>query len=229
MLQCTPTPRPHTENVTAGGPRCPVHGCQSLIPIPTMSTTPTTTPPTVECRAPDCTTLDKKWTFHHGKFCSTECETKHAGREAISQFKFDHTRCFTCFRQLKEIEPPKPDFEFTERGHGWTLDDEGEPTLEFYSQEQTRDAACGFQYPTEHAGTGEKTRPHQIVTGTICGYCGNTDHTDHYATLADRAAIGRLASLLAAEDDLVIDVHELHRVYEATQDVDLAAGIARCD
>lgn len=192
-----------------------------------MSTT--STPPTVECHHPDCTAIGRKWELHHGKYCSNVCELKHTGREKLARFIYDHTLCYTCFQPLKTIEPPKPDFEFTERGHGWTRDDDGNPKLQFYSQEVTRDAACGFQHLTEHADKGEMARDNRVITGTICDHCGNTDHTHHDPTLADRAAIGRLSTLLLDADDLAVDVHELHRVYERYPDLDLAVGIALQD
>lgn len=184
---------------------------------------------TTECKYPGCNETGYHGHFHHGKYCSNECETKHEGREALARFKYNHTICFTCFRELKEIEPPKPDFEFVERGHGWTRNADGEITLQFYNQEVTREAACGFEHPTRYADTGEKERPNQIITGTICGHCGNTDHTDHYPLLAGRASIGRLVALLNGKDDVAFDIETLHRVYEATEAIDLAVGEALYD
>lgn len=195
-----------------------------------MSTTSDTTP-VVECTYPDCDAVGRKWEFHHGKYCSNECETRHAGYEALAKIRFDHCLCTTCFRKLKTINPPKPDFEFLANGHGWTLNDHGEPTLEFYSQEETRCAAVGFQYLTQFATKGEKNRraSDHVVTGTICDHCGNTDHTHHDPILATRAAIGRLADRLVGVDDLVVDVEVLHREYDQHQDLDLAVGRARQD
>jgi len=142
---------------------------------------------------------------------------------------FDHCRCFTCFRELKTVNPPKPDFEFTENGHGWTLDDDGNPTLEYYDQTYSRQAATGFQFLTENAGKGEKQRGDAVITGTICSECGNTDHTHHDPVLADRNAIGRLASLLDQDDDVVFNVETLHREYNHSEDVELAVGEALHD
>jgi hypothetical protein len=191
-----------------------------------MSTTNST--PTVECHYPECETLGKHWEFRHGQYCSTDCEHRHDGRQQLRKLMYDHCRCFTCFRELKTINPPKPDFEFTERGHGWTLDDDGEPRLQFYSQEVTRQAATGFQFLTEHSTKGEKQRGDAVITGTICS-CGNTDHTHHDETLANRAAIGRLVTRLADADDIVFDIETLHRVYDRTSDLDLAVGRSLID
>lgn len=184
-----------------------------------------TQPARVECRYHGCSEHGNKWEFRDGKYCGTECETKARGREALKSCRYDHTLCFTCLQPMKDIEPPKPDFEFVENGHGWTRDEEtGEPTLEYYSQTVTADAACGWQHRTQWTDDGEKQRFGLIVTGVICGACGNTDHSHHEACLADRDAIGRLVSLLVELDDWSVDVHTLHREYENTRDVDLAVG-----
>lgn len=185
--------------------------------------------PTVECKHPECDSHGRKWEFHHGKFCSTECETRHEGRQAIKHLKFDHRRCFTCFQRLKTVNPPKPDFEFTKNGHGWTFGEDSEPTLQYFDQSESQRAAVGYQFPTEHAGKGEKQRADRVITGTICDHCGNTAHTHHDTTLADREAIGRLVSLLLEDDDVTIDPETLHREYRETEDIELAVGRALPD
>lgn len=192
-----------------------------------MSTTNTSTSTTtVECQYPECDTLGNHWEFRDGDYCSTDCEHRDDGHELLRKLKYDHTRCQTCFRQLKTVAPAKPDFEFTENGHGWTLNADGDPTLEYYSQDVSRSAATGFQFETEHAGKGEKQRGEQVVTGTICGCCGNTDHKHHDTALADREAIGRLVNVLDDDDEVVFDTETLHRTYRETHDLDLAVGRA---
>jgi hypothetical protein len=183
----------------------------------------------IECRHPDCTEHGHKWEFHHGKYCSNACEVRHEGREHLEGILYDHRRCFSCFRRLKTVNPPKPDFEFTKDGHAWTKDEDGELTLKYYSQEITRQAATGFQFLTQAATKGEKQHGERVITGTICDACGNCDHTHHDPALADRAAIGRLVDLLAAADDVVFDIQILHREYEATEDIELAVGRALAD
>jgi len=189
-----------------------------------MSTTNQST--TVECHYPECDTLGNYWEFRDGRYCSTDCELRHDGRQQLRALKYDHRRCFTCFRRLKTVNPPKPDFEFTEDGHGWTVDDNGDPRLEYYSQEVSKQAATGFQFPTEHARKGEKQRGDHVVTGTICDRCGNTDHKHHDPALADREAVGRLAALLDDIDDITVSPETLHRAYAAHGDLDLAVGHA---
>ena len=199
--------------------------------------------PTVECHGPACTATGRKWEFRDGRYCSTECDLRHQGQQTLAALKYDHARCFSCFRALKDINPPKPDFEFTENGHGWTRDADGEPTLEYFDQSVTCDAACGFQYLTGDAGKGEKQRGDRVITGTICQRCGQTSHNDHEPALADAGAIDRLLDLLADEDDIqldadpraaddgdtVIDTDALRWAYAVSGDPLLAAGWAQAD
>jgi len=185
--------------------------------------------PSLECAYSQCEEFGRKWEMRvvdGTAYCSTACETRSEGREALARFIYDHALCTTCFRQLKDIEPPKPDFEFTENGHGWTLDGDGEPTLEYYNQDVSRSAATGWQSLTGNATKGERSREDRVITGTICDRCGNTDHTHHNTTLATRAAIGRLVALFDDVDSVVIDEHQLHREYETTRDLELAVGRA---
>lgn len=182
----------------------------------------------VECRYPGCDAVGRKWEFE--EFCTTKCETKHEGYRTLASIRFDHCICATCFTDLKTTNPPKPDFEFVENGHGWTRDRDGTVRLQFYSQEETRRAATGFQFLTPSAGKGEKQARatdgvrDRVITGTICDDCGNTDHTHHDPALATRSAIGRLVTRLDGRDDLVVDAEQLHRVYDRTGDLDLAVG-----
>lgn len=178
---------------------------------------------TVECKYPDCNEHGNVWEFHHGDYCSNKCELKHRGLEAIAPLKFDHTYCFTCLTQLKEIEPPKPDHAFDESGTGWAWDEDEEWwTVERYGQETTREAAVGFQYTTPDAGYGEKESTQSVITGTICDYCGNTDHTAHVPLLAEgHETVGRVVDLL---DDVVFSVQEFHREYVESGDLELALG-----
>jgi len=183
---------------------------------------------TIECKHPKCNEFGNHWEFQSG-YCSNRCRIRHKGLKQLSKFKYDHTRCFSCFQTLKTVNPPKPDFEFTEKGHGWTLNENEEPTLEFYSQKITRQAATGFQFLTKFARKGEKQRDDRVITGTICDHCGNTDHTHHIPMLADRTAIDRLVNLLNDEDSVVFDDEMLHREYEKTSDLELAVGRALKD
>lgn len=178
----------------------------------------------LECKYPDCEEFGHVWEFQE-KYCSNRCKVRHDGREALASLMYDHCRCFTCFNELKTLNPPKPEFEFDEDGYGWTMED-GEPTLERYTQEVTRQAAVGFQFLTRHATKGEKQVNNHVGWGTICGHCGNTNHTVHDPTLTDRHDLGRLVELLLGDDDVDVDAETVHREYEATADIDLAVGRA---
>ncbi|AAM88763.1 hypothetical protein PhiCh1p90 [Natrialba phage PhiCh1] len=191
-----------------------------------MSTNPKSNERTtlLECKHPDCDEYGHVWEFQE-EYCSNRCNVRHEGRKELAKLMYDHCLCFSCFRELKTIEPPKPEFAFDEDGYGWTRDEEtGEPTLEYYSQEVTRQVAVGFQHLTPFASKGEKQRGDHVGWGTICGHCGNTDHKFHYPDPSNRDVIGRLVSILLAEDDVVIDIETLHREYEQTTDIQLAVG-----
>lgn len=192
-----------------------------------MSTNPESNEQTtlLECKYPDCDEFGHVWEFQE-KYCSNKCEVRHDGREALAHLMYDHCRCFTCFREIKTLNPPKPDFEFDEVGYAWTRDEDGEPTLERYSQEETRTAAVGFQFLTRFATKGEKQVGNMVGWGTICDNCGNTQHTAHDPTLTDREDIARLVELLLEDDDVSIDIETVHREYEETNDIDLAVGRA---
>lgn len=162
-------------------------------------------PTTVKCKGPDCDTTGYHGHFHHGEYCSERCAYRHAGADLLKSIKRDHCRCFTCFRQLKQIEEP-PEYKNLDYSDGaYTYDEDGSVTYQRISQEVTFRALCGFQYRTEHATTGEIQHGDQIVTGTICDNCGATDHADHEPTLAGGAAIERLFALLVTEEDVHLD------------------------
>lgn len=190
-----------------------------------MSSTNTATQIAVQCHAPDCEESGNKWRFWSGKYCSERCETIASGRHALQEV-LDHTVCGTCFHSLKEVEKPKPHWEFCVRGHAWTIDEDGDPDYKFFDQTESRAAAVGFQYLTEHADVGEKQRGARVVTGTVCGECGGGSY-DHHEILTTHDDIARLVDKhLRPSDDVHVDAATLHRVYASTEHLDLAVGQA---
>ena len=130
---------------------------------------------------------------------------------------------------LKDIEPPKPKFEFYESGAELTYN----PEKDFievvrYGQEITQQSACGYQYNRPEATVGEKEVRHKTVTATVCGECGNTNHRDHIGIIADGHRTAALVATYLAEDDDADDFNTelLHRRYVETGDIELAAGAA---
>ena len=181
----------------------------------------------VECGRPDCTRSGRPWDFQKG-YCSVEHWHQDVGRKALSGLKYSHTRCFTCLSILKEIQPPKPKFEFRESGAELTYNADRDiiETVR-YGQEKTRQAACGYQHLTPEATIGEKNVGPKIVTGTICDECGSTDHTEHIATVAGGHRTAALAvEYLDDEDEDDFDGEVLHRRYAETDDIELATGAA---
>ena len=188
-------------------------------------------PSVVECHGPGCKRAGHVWTYHHGKYCSNECQARAKGRRALSGLKYKHTRCFTCLAELKDIEPPKPDYEFTERGVELTYDAEKD-ILDWvqYRQTYSRKAACGYQSLRPEAGIGEKPAGPLTVTGAVCDECGNATHVHHIAMLADghrtAALIGEYLADEDEGDEHDFDTELLHRRYAETGDIELAAGVA---
>lgn len=193
--------------------------------------------PVVECRGPQCKSVGRVRHFHHGKFCSNECEYRHRGRQALAALKYSHTVCFSCFSELKTIVSPKPDLEFRESGSELTYNaDEDRIEVLRYGQEITRESACGYQYRTPQATIDEKPAKHGMITGTICAECGSASHAEHIALLpelvgtdAHRLA-GHIVNYLADDetdnDGDTPNPETLHRVYRATGNIEQAAGAA---
>jgi hypothetical protein len=141
----------------------------------------------------------------------------------------DHTHCATCGSRLKDVETPPstvtvnvppPDHP----GHGALL---------------ATNQLVGYQYPTEHAMTGERTQavgPHELATtGLICAECGATDAQAAFDELRDISLLEYLQSILDSlttpskrdEHESTIDQREAFRVVIATGDLELALGLAR--
>jgi hypothetical protein len=105
-------------------------------------------------------------------------------RDILNQIRFDHRFCATCFRQLKHVERPPAEM--------W-----GVP-----------DCVIGFEYGTEHAESGEKTRSvdeygHErlVAHGIVCR-CGNGHHAQAEAAMQTRFAYEYLPALATAVDEL---------------------------
>lgn len=196
-----------------------------------MSIDTSQTPTVINCDLSECDEYGYRFEFHDGKYCSNLCKWRATGRGAVATgLRFEHTRCWTCLAELKEIEPAKPEEQFTESGAELTFDpEEGRVTVEKWSQEETADAACGFQHLTPSAAIGQKDVGRLVRTGTICGECGTTRHTTHTPYLAEgHRTAARLVEYLWENDDVDdVDPETLHRAYAHTGDLELAAGAAQ--
>jgi hypothetical protein len=148
---------------------------------------------TDECDHPDCTTeyTPVKGVDGH---CSPECAQRHRGHRLLKLLKHDHRFCYTCFRQLKEIDRPP---------------------------ETAPDCVTGFQYRTAHGELGQVAERRdayrfETKTGTICE-CGNanTQRREDMLREADiRTVVLQLHRALTAfrregQHDKRVDIHVL--------------------
>jgi len=186
----------------------------------------TTRPDEDTCAFPDCDAAFSVPNAVRGSYCSQDCADRHDGRRLLRHLRQDHRVCSSCFRLKKDVEVPSEIFEqehFDRTGSGWTRDDDGRVTLEFYGQDTAREAVVGIQHHTEHASMG----PH----GLECE-CGAVDHDSESDLLRSReawhwwlAVTTRLHRAEGQRDDAV-DPVTLADVYWATDDLELAAGRA---
>jgi len=100
-----------------------------------------------------------------GSYCSEECSVSHDGQKLLNIIQTAHTHCANCGVRLKEVEKPPKSFLVGKDMH-------------------SANSIVGFQYTTPEADTGEidvKTDVQgreTVATGTVCGECGNTNHSE---------------------------------------------------
>jgi hypothetical protein len=98
-------------------------------------------------------------------YCSIRCKYRALARSLLATLRYDHRFCANCYRQIRDVEPPKPDYEFTGR------------------QQETKKAAVGFATPTQHTIRGVDKRDAGIGLTDAARYraraiceCGATHH-----------------------------------------------------
>lgn len=131
-----------------------------------------------------------------GSYCSRRCFDADRGESALARIADDHRWCGTCFRPIKEIEPP-PD------GVSVTVGPPEHPARR--DTDLVADVLVGYQYPTEHmeravdefggAGDGD-ARPLQR-TRWACE-CGAVDPHDQHDLVRDQQPEQTAAALWAA-------------------------------
>lgn len=159
-----------------------------------MSITNTQGATSYPCEDPDCDSRVPPEETVEGSYCSRECYQRSRGRPLLDLFKHDHRWCYTCFRQLKEIDRPP---------------------------ETAPDCVAGFQYHTEHGELGQVARRRtkyqfETETGTICE-CGNANTRERENLLreADIQTVvlklhrGLVALRREGQHDKHIDIHAL--------------------
>ena len=183
---------------------------------------------TYHCEREGCEGTFTEQTSVEGSYCSQRCANLVAGENLLAHIQRDHRFCHACFRQLKEIERPPAKREIV---IGPVDHDAVAPTY--------RNCLIGFEYLTEHAELGERSRDfvdhgeeHRpdatdaVITGTVCT-CGTTDHRDAFLRLDEVVSITdaatrlcRILTVLGTEGqhDKTIDVASLLTALEAQAD-----------
>ena len=181
---------------------------------------------TKTCGYRDCPTVFPGHEAIEGTYCSRACYRREKGAGLLGEIRRRHELCFTCFRRRKDIERPPAQYmrtHFGRSGTGWSRETEDAPwTVERWGQETSREAVCGFAYPTEHTDMG----PH----GLECR-CGAIDADLDEPTVRNleqwtewlSQTVDYLSDVGAREDTLRADIVE--RAYERTEDLRYAVGI----
>lgn len=182
-------------------------------------------PTTKTCGYRDCPTVFPGHEAVEGSYCSMACYRREKGAGLLGEIKRRHELCYTCFRRRKDIERPPAEFmvrHFDRDGMGWSREGADGPwRLERWGQETSREAVCGFAYPTQHADMG----PH----GLECR-CGAIDSDVDEPAIRDlerwsewlAGTVDYLREVGAREDDLRSEI--VARAYERTDDLRYAVG-----
>jgi hypothetical protein len=174
-----------------------------------------------------------------GSYCSQICHDREQGQKLLNTVNHSHCYCALCGSKLKDVEPPKPDWAFDNTDAAWEHTDDG-VTLTWFSQEESRRAAIGFEYTTAAADTGEKTAHttgdfEQVTSGIVCGECGNASLTDPQEDMQREHLFEYASQILDSlrerkadgEFDCEIDEPTVFEVLVDVPDLPLAVGIAR--
>lgn len=118
-----------------------------------------------------------------GSYCSKLCYHKHKGEKLYNVIRHDHTECVNCGSTLKEVEEPTDD------------------ALKHIDGLYSTQAVIGFEYATPNAETGEKPifsngTNVRIVSGLVCGECGNTTSHKEFPESQNRFLFEYAAQIL---------------------------------
>jgi len=124
-------------------------------------------------------------------YCSPLCYHKAKGERLYNLIRHDHTHCVNCGTQLKEVEEPTDE------------------TLRQIDGLHSANAVIGYQYTTPNAVSGEKPifsddGRERIVSGIVCGECGNASHNRAFPEWQDRKLFEysqRIFELLVEKQD----------------------------
>jgi len=160
-----------------------------------------------------------KYNSVEGSYCSKLCYHKHKGEKLYSVIKHDHTQCANCSKRLKQVEEPT---------------DEALRQIDGY---HSTTAVIGYEYATPNATDGEKpifsdNGDERIVSGLVCGECGNANHSQAFPESQDRFlfeyASSILDTLLEKQEEHNTEIHEptFFEMLYVTEDLVFSLGKA---
>lgn len=158
------------------------------------------------CDQHDCTETYRMGTGERG-YCSLECWSYATASQLLESVQRDHRWCANCFRRLRTVTPPPPEWHFGG------------------DQAVTREAVIGWAVPEPHTveADGERLQASSIpgeglratdqtTRRNICS-CGVTHHgTIERSTLSKSACrqhATRLAEAITARQELGLHQHEI--------------------
>jgi len=134
--------------------------------------------PTFECSRDGCDEEFEEGEDVMGSFCSRVCWYQHKGAGPLRKIKHDHRWCASCFKPIKEVEPPSEEWQdcrtdkralALDNGARFranaAADADGQLVLDATAcpdtvQPTAVDAVIGTQHPTEHTEWATDIKPH---------------------------------------------------------------------
>lgn len=143
----------------------------------------TSEPPVYECTY--CSGERTPHSSVKGSYCSLACYYRQKGQKALARIQSHHAWCATCFKPVKEIEPP----------------------TEYVLQAvECDDALVGYQYQTEHTDRGvdeaDLDQWRRLVFTRWSCECGTIDPGDRHEWLSEIDTAETIASLYTCLQDL---------------------------
>lgn len=189
-------------------------------PEPNRSPTDTTTADAdsdANADAYECTRCENEYDYYEGysgDHCSSECYYHDEAADIVTQLRYDHRYCATCYRKLKDVYPPGRKATSSLVVYDDAADSPGDDDYAFM-KEDVPDCAIGRAYPRPHTvrAQAETLRPNHydpdpdpvaVDLGRMRSTCkcGVTHHSTIERPITKDEAIEAAKHLSDAVDDL---------------------------